>query len=436
MSWSKRPGPNWIMCIRGIVKRMGKLRTAQNNITLWVFTALLGAAVGIIVWCFVQVVRSYTSLLWEFLPDVTGLKFLPVIICTVGGFCMGLLRRKYGDYPEELPVVLGKIKRQKHYDYHPMLVMIVCAMIPLVFGASVGPEAGLTAIIAGLCYWIGDNVKYAKEHTAEYSEVGAAVTLGSLFHMPLFGIFAMEEEPAAGPEPKKSAPVLSKTTKLLLYGLSVASAFLVMKGLGVLIRPASEGFPSFEEAGISGADYALMLLYIPIGLIVYLLYAGTIKGAGMTAKHIPVVVKETICGLCVGLVALAAPMVLFSGEEELGRLPDTFTTYAPMVLVGVGLLKVIMTAFCIEFGLKGGHFFPLIFACSCVGFGISMLFFPTSFDHAVFAAAIVTAATLGAQMQKPFAVSMLLLLCFPFRVVLWIFLAAVVGGKVGSRLHI
>ena len=45
-------------------------------------------------------------------------------------------------------------------------VMLICAFIPLVFGASVGPEAGLTGIIAALCYWIGDNVSYAKQDTA------------------------------------------------------------------------------------------------------------------------------------------------------------------------------------------------------------------------------------------------------------------------------
>ena len=48
-----------------------------------------------------------------------------------------------------------------------MPVVLVCAFLPLVFGSSVGPEAGLTGIIAGLCYWVGDNVKYAKEHADE-----------------------------------------------------------------------------------------------------------------------------------------------------------------------------------------------------------------------------------------------------------------------------
>jgi hypothetical protein len=53
--------------------------------------------------------------------------------------------------------------------------------------------------------------------------------------------------------------------------------------------------------------------------------------------------------------------------------------------------------------------------------------------HAVFAAAIITAATLGSQMKQPLAVSMLLLICFPLRFVLWIFLAAALAGRITGR---
>ena len=65
-----------------------------------------------------------------------------VAVCAAGGLIMGLVRRKYGDYPEELPVVLGKIKRERHYDYHPMPVMLVCAFLPRV--SNRGESALLT----------------------------------------------------------------------------------------------------------------------------------------------------------------------------------------------------------------------------------------------------------------------------------------------------
>ena len=50
-------------------------------------------------------------------------------------------------------------------------------------------------------------------------------------------------------------------------------------------------------------------------------------------------------------------------------------------------------------------------------------------DHAVFAAAVITAATLGAQLKKPIAVSMLLMICFPLKMILWIFVSAALGSK-------
>jgi hypothetical protein len=50
--------------------------------------------------------------------------------------------------------------------------------------------------------------------------------------------------------------------------------------------------------------------------------------------------------------------------------------------------------------------------------------------HAVFAAAIITAATLGAQMKQPVAVTMLLMICFPVRFLLWIFISAALAGRI------
>ena len=57
-----------------------------------------------------------------------------------------------------------------------------------------------------------------------------------------------------------------------------------------------------------------------------------------------------------------------------------------------------------------------------------MLFFADSAAHAAFAAGVITAAALGAQMKKPLAVTVLLLLCFPARFLLWGFLSAAVGS--------
>ena len=413
-------------------------KSTGNEIKLGLLTLMLGAFCGAVIWLFLRLLGICTGLIWETIPAKAGFKYLPVLICAAGGLLAGLVRKRYGDYPEELHQVLGRVRKEKHYDYSRMGAILACAFIPLVFGASVGPEAGLTGIIAGLCYWVGDNVKYAKEHAEEYSEIGAAVTLGSLFHVPLFGIFAVEEDP----EGEGAVPAIPKASKLLLYGLSIGSAYLVTRVLGSLLGDASLGFPSFDYAEPAAADFAMMLVYIPAGMVLFIVFECAERITGVAAGKIPAVLSETVCGAVIGLMAVFAPMVIFSGEEQMGDLPDTFMRYTPAALIGICLLKLFMTAFCIRFGMKGGHFFPLIFACSCMGFAAAMLVFGNAAGitdeavltgHAVFAAAIITAATLGSQMKQPLAVSMLLMICFPLRFVLWIFIAAALAGRITGR---
>lgn len=413
-------------------------KSISNEIKLGLLTVLLGAFCGAVIWLFLRLLGICTGLIWDALPERAGFEYLPVVICALGGLLAGLVRKRYGDYPEELHDVLGKIRNEKHYDYSRMGVILVSAFIPLVIGASVGPEAGLTGIIAGLCYWVGDNVKYAREHAEEYSRIGAAVTLGSLFHVPLFGIFAVEEDP----DDDGTLPSIPKASRLLLYGLSAGAAWLVMKGLGSLLGEASEGFPSFDYAEPVISDFAMMLVYIPAGIVLYMIFAYSEKITGKAAGAVPPVARETVCGVLVGLTAVFIPIVTFSGEKQMGLLPETFLDYAPPALIGICILKLIMTALCIRFGLKGGHFFPLIFACSCMGFALAAIVFGSLAGvsdtalltgHAVFAAAIVTAATLGAQMKQPIAVTMLIMICFPLRFILWIFIAAALAGRLGQH---
>ena len=403
--------------------------TLGNRLKMMLLTILLGAFAGLVIWCFLKAVSLCTGLVWETAPAHTGGKMITVLICAVGGLAAGVLRRFFGDYPESLDTVMGRIKKEHHYPYHPMFIMLVCAFLPLVLGASVGPEAGLAGLIAALCYWVGDNVTFAKQNADLYSRVGEAVTLGQVFHSPLFGILAVEEE-----EGHLAPERMPAGWRLVLYALSTASSFGVVWLLNMLFGKAMSGFPGFSEVPVELADGFLVLVYIPVGFALFLFYKGCEAAMEKAAQFLPAVLKETLCGLVIGLMGLCVPMVLFSGEEQMAELIEQNGGYGVLFLVGISLLKIVMTTFCLQFGLKGGHFFPLIFACTCMGFALGTLFFAGAPGHAAFAAGVITAAALGAQMKKPLAVTVLLLLCFPARFLLWGFLSAAVGSGLAGMI--
>jgi len=398
-----------------------------NTVKLILLMVIMGSFAGVVVWGFLKLVALCSGCIWNMLPEKTGIFYMPVVFCTAGGLIVGILHKRFGDYPEELEKVMKKIEKDKHYDYHPMFVMLLCAFIPLVCGASVGPEAGLTGIIAALCYWVGDNVSFAKQNTALFSEIGEAVTLSQLFRSPLFGIMAVEEEK------RETVLGMSKGNKVLLYSVSTISAFFAAWLLGTLFGAAMEGFPAFSEVYMEKRDFLFLLVYIPAGLILYLLFELCEKLTLTLGQRMPAIIRETVCGAVIGFAGVVLPLAMFSGEDQMKDLMETFVSYSPIFLLGICLVKLFMTTLSINLGMKGGHFFPLIFSCACMGFAMTLFFFPEDpVKHATFAAAAVNGTVLGAQLKKPFATALLLLLCFPPRMLFIIFFCAAVGKSVAG----
>ena len=404
----------------------------KNQLDLWLFCALIGAVAGALVWVILKVMSLGMELIWTWIPGKISMPYYTLIVCTAGGVIIGVFRKIFGDYPEELETVMGKVKKEKRYDYSHMLVMIIAALLPLLIGSSVGPEAGLTGIIVGLCYWAGENLKFAKQHTREYSQIGIAVSLSVLFHAPLFGIFEVEEDSEEFLQ-SESAVTITKSSKIFIYGIALAAGTGIYAGLSALFGAGMSGFPSFDTVDIQRIDYVLMILYMICGCVLAYFYETTHAITEKIADKIPGIIKETLAGLILGLIGMAVPAVMFSGEEQMAVLMQDYAGEFSIVLIAIAFLKMLLTNVCIQFGLKGGHFFPVIFAGVCMGYGVAMLCFGKDGSHVVFAAAIVTATLLGGIMKKPLAVTMLLFLCFPVKMFLWIFIAAAVGSKCSKK---
>lgn len=406
---------------------MGK--TVRNNVYLILFCCIIGAVAGGVIWAFLKIMSLGIHFPWEWLPANYSIPCYTLLVCTVGGVLIGCFRRRFGDYPEELDAVMAKVKAEKTFDYSNMLVLLLSALFPLLLGSSIGPEAGLTGVIVGLCYWIGDNLSFARQNAKEYSQVGVAVTLGVLFRSPLFGVFAVEEE-----NKDKEIITLPATLKVFLYGLAAAAGTGCYMLLSDIFGAGLGALPSFPEMEPELWDYLMLVVYILLGCVLAKFYFLTHLAAEKVLTGLPVILKETVGGACLGAMGMLMPVLMFSGEDAMGELAADCEMYAPLILAAIAFLKVLLTNVCIQSGLKGGHFFPIIFAGVCLGYSAGAMVFGYSGGHMVFAAATVTASLLGGIMKKPLAVTVLLFLCFPVKLFLWIFLAAAAGSMFCSKL--
>lgn len=147
----------------------------KNKLLFMLYALCLGAIIGAIIWIFMKLANTGIELLWIKLPSIIQVPFYTIIICTIGGIIIGIWKKFTGDYPEEMEKVIKTTKKEGKYKYDKTGVIFVSSLLPLVFGASVGPESGLIGIIVGLCSWLSDKFKHLFKEIKELTHRGFKV---------------------------------------------------------------------------------------------------------------------------------------------------------------------------------------------------------------------------------------------------------------------
>lgn len=400
------------------------------------FTIAFGVVAGAFAWAFFFLMNNGIHLLWDVVPEALGAAGLPAVFyplpfCLIGGLVVGLFQKKVGPYPDDMNIVMAQVKETGRYEYDKIGVMFVAAILPLLFGGSLGPEAGITGVIAGLCTWVGDRLKFVGKEMRELSTASTAAVLSAIFAAPLFGLLA----PLAGYVDESNGPkgfqpeniTIPKPQKFAIYLLAIAGALGAMTGLGMLFGGGLT-LPHFSEMSFGTTELAwaipLVVLGTTAGWLFHAAGAGT-KGIAKALGDRPVV-KALIAGAFLGCCGIVLPLTMFAGEEQSLILADTWMGMSAVVLILTGFVKVITTQACLNLGWRGGHFFPLIFAGISIGYGVAAI----SGADPIFCLCVVTAALLGAVMRQPVMAALLLFLCFPLRAALFMLAAAALGSLI------
>lgn len=406
---------------------------ARKALTLVIYACaivLLGGIAGAFCWLFFFLMGAGIDLVWVQLPDllVDGAFWWPLPVCLVGGLAVGLFQKRWPGRPAEMNEVMAQVGKTSRYEYKTVFVDFFGALIPLLFGASIGPEAGLTGVIAGACTWVGDRLKFLGREFRDLAEVGIVAVVGAMFDAPLYGLAVPVFGDGEARESMADAKVLvPRPAKIIAYVVAVAAALAAMVGLGMLFGGMG-GLPRFTEFEVG--TYELLML-VPLAL------AGTLVGwLSHAAEALSTylerrigdhpIAKALLAGLVLGAFGCVLPYTMFAGETQAEELQQVWMGMAAFALVATALVKPFILHLCLSMGWRGGKFFPMIFAGIAMGYGMALV---CGADPG-FCVCACTAAALGAMMRQPLMVVLLLILCFPMKCVVVMLVCAAAGSLV------
>lgn len=412
------------------------MNNKTNFLLLGLFSLFLGALSGVVLWAVLQVMNGGITLIWELAPSYLAFGdsvFYPLVVCMAGGVLIGVIQKRYGAIPETMHQVMATVKAEGGYAGKRVWVLIVALLLPIIFGGAIGPEAGLSGVIAALWTFVSRNINIRGLQLEAMAETGIVATLGAIFGAPLFGI-AEAVEPDNASEHYRDK-LLSKKARIYLYGLGVIGIFAGMKLLAPL-GSTSEGLPRFSRYhAIGWSQWKWAVALILLGMLMALLYAAF---NGLSEKLAVLlegraILAAVLAGALLGLVGFFLPETMFSGETGLHSLLGEWRSYTAGALLLIAVLKGLLSTLCINLGWRGGNIFPIIYMGAAAGYAFALAVNAggSALDGS-FAVALVLAAMYGFLSQKPVTVVAVLLLCFPVTYVLPIVVAAFVSAKVSQ----
>lgn len=389
-----------------------------TTVSFIILALLLGAVVGGATWCLLKIMAICIDLVWQTGWSYFDFTLYPLVVCIIGGLVIGAWQKKFGEYPEELNEVMAQVKATGGYPYNKILIISVAALLPLIFGGSIGPEAGLTGVIAGFCTWVGDRFKYAAKGVQDIAQIGMAAVLSVIFTSPLFGFIAPFEE-------ENRDITLPKRAKMILYFAAIFGGLGIFSVLGRAFgAPLSMG--RFTSAQIGSEE---LLWFIPIAIVgvlagyLYHFSGKFVQRAFNPLKPYPIA-KAVIGGVILGGTGIFLPYTMFAGESQMAIVMAEWQNMAVAVLFLTGFIKLIIGNICWHSGWRGGNIFPVIFSGVCLGYALATV---TGVDS-IFAVIVATATLAAMVMRKPLMTAMVLLLCFPLSNLILLLLASFIGS--------
>jgi H+/Cl- antiporter ClcA len=355
---------------------------SKGFMVLLVIAAVVGIAVSLVAWCFVELVYQLQQELYHHLPAALGYQHGPPLwwslpILAIAGVLVAVTITRLPGQGGHVPAGGLKVGGGPAQPIELPGVMLA-GLISIGLGLVIGPEAPLIALGAGLAVAI---VKLARRQAPSQlllvvGAAGSFAALSFVFSSPIIAAIILIEATGLG---KSRLPIV------LIPGL-------VGAGIGSLV---SVGMGSFT--GLSSSAYALaplslhafphptagdfgwtIALGLAIALFAHLIRTGGLLTHRLVKPH-PLVLLP-VCGLAVSGLAIAFSQasgrgvneVLFSGQDALSGLVSGSGKWSLSALALLIVFKGL--GYSLSLGaFRGGPTFPAIFLGAAGGIMASHL---------------------------------------------------------------
>lgn len=343
------------------------------------------------------------------------------------GLATGIIKivwsRLVSPFPDKPPGFLEELAALHADDLLLPVPMLVASGLALGLGASVGPEAALGATGSALGTFLGrrwkigpfqalsrnPNVDEEEPAPAGLAGVmawllpdfssrtdmcaleGLAAAFGTIFPTQLLSPLMIHELGRHwGPGGRfQVAETVARTGLAASIGYGVFMLVKQFTLLGSYVLPSAlyDDFTRLTPGLLSQA----ILLGIVSGLIgffgvVMMFFTGYIGKVTFVKLNmvgdkyslpkglLGTLLTPMIGGIIAGLLAVAAPLTLGSGAEQMAAVFRLAPLLGRSTLIVTALLKVTLVGLCLGFGFVGGPFFPYLMAGACVGSTMSLVF--------------------------------------------------------------
>jgi len=350
------------------------------KLLLW--AALLGIVGSAGIMLYIVAVDILKAVLWpEVNYDPFSMPWWVVAIFTASGLIVGIMYH-VKDFSGG---GLAEMMTSPHMDHSKLPWQLINGFITLVGGFSLGPETPALLVAGGTTSWVTEKRGFTEDDARDVFTASVSGSFGGLFSSPFVGVLMAME--MSNPSRKEF------TRALALDAIAAVSGFAIFYSI-IGINP--------EIGFIDLPAYDFQTWHIVAGVLLGVLGAGVgiIFGSSIglmnrilsPLKDKPLI-RCTLMGFLLGLLAFSLPLTLFFGLEQLEHVFEYASTIGVILLLLAIIARILATSGALASGFIGGPIFPTFFIGGTLGAIITIIFpgMPIALTAGALAAAIPAA---------------------------------------------